>query len=478
MSHRFHQWLHLGRNQAEHFYWLATNRRQSLLSKRQRKPLSLAALERRLLMSATPIDPTLLAGQSPSDSAATEIAVALESDREAANELTKSTFNSVATDVGQVGTTIVFVDANVSDLEYLLADVAQHTPDAEVFVLDSDKDGIETISEVLKSRSDVAAIHLVTHAEGDSVRLGNVLLNSKTIQGFAGQIANWGTSLASDADMIFYGCDLASTSSGQELIESIAALTGADIAASDDDTGLAAYGGDWEFEFVVGKVESDAIVSDSFQDTWRAKLSTITVTTTDDTINGFDGVISLREAILMAGDGDTIVLQAERYDLTRVGWGLFLGDLDITRDVTIIGAGADQTIIRGEMGHRIFDIQDSSNVSISGLTIEKGVAQLGGGIRIRAGSSLELSQVIIEDSDATVAGGGIYSEGRLTIIDSRIVGNRSDGNGAGVYSNGLLDIVRSSLESNRSATRGGGVYIAGGTANLTAVTISGNEASD
>ena len=64
-----------------------------------------------------------------------------------------------------------------------------------------------------------------------------------------------------------------------------------------------------------------------------------------------NGVCTLRGAIQEAnkhGGADTIVLQAVKYTLTRVGTNEDAarnGDLDITHSVTITGAGAGGTII-------------------------------------------------------------------------------------------------------------------------------------
>ena len=48
-----------------------------------------------------------------------------------------------------------------------------------------------------------------------------------------------------------------------------------------------------------------------------------------------------------------------------------IGDLDIAGQLTIVGAGADITIIDG-VGVGIFEISEGSNVSISGVTIQNG----------------------------------------------------------------------------------------------------------
>src|SRR3712207_11786 len=83
--------------------------------------------------------------------------------------------------------------------------------------------------------------------------------------------------------------------------------------------------------------------------------ATITVTTTIDEVND-DGDCSLREAqtaantdevvdACPAGSGaDSISLPAGTYALTVSGNGTTAGDLDITDDTTLIGAGPANTI--------------------------------------------------------------------------------------------------------------------------------------
>ena len=111
--------------------------------------------------------------------------------------------------------------------------------------------------------------------------------------------------------------------------------------------------------------------------------SLITVNTTDDELNS-DGDCSLREAIrasntdsavdaCTAGAGaDTINLPAGIYTLTVLGAGenaAATGDLDITGDLTISGAGAGTTIVDGNATDRVFDtpVSPPTTVSISGV---------------------------------------------------------------------------------------------------------------
>ena len=95
----------------------------------------------------------------------------------------------------------------------------------------------------------------------------------------------WADNLDEGADILFYGCDLAASESGQRLMESIGALTGADVAASDDLTGHTQLGGDWELEYGNGEIETGVIFSPEIQQTWRGALATSTVNSNADTID-------------------------------------------------------------------------------------------------------------------------------------------------------------------------------------------------
>ena len=70
--------------------------------------------------------------------------------------------------------------------------------------------------------------------------------------------------MGEDADILFYGCDLAGNAEGEQFIESISGITGADVAASDDLTGAEELGGDWDLELNVGMIETQALASTSF----------------------------------------------------------------------------------------------------------------------------------------------------------------------------------------------------------------------
>ena len=76
-------------------------------------------------------------------------------------------------------------------------------------------------------------------AEGQ-INLGNSWLTSTTLQQNSDAVAGWGNALTETGDILFYGCNIAADSDGQSLLDDIAELTGADVAASDDANGTRA----------------------------------------------------------------------------------------------------------------------------------------------------------------------------------------------------------------------------------------------
>ena len=299
----------------------------------------MAGLEARRLFSAAPIDPAMVSD------------VDLPAESEASGFETEQP--STVTFDSQSSRDLVILDSGVPHLEELLEDLRDSRDDVDVFVLDADHDGVDQITQILESRTEINSVHIVSHGEGGAVKLGNVWLSGSNLDGYAAQIASWQSSLTSTADLLFSGCDLADTPSGRTFVESIGELSGADVAASSDDTGHADFGGDWDLEFSTGEVESDVPFSAALQESWSGKLATITVTTFADIVDAGDGVTSLREAITAAnagGGGDTI-------DLSTIGAGTFVvssQDLDITHDMTIVGIDPTSTVIDGTGSTRVF----------------------------------------------------------------------------------------------------------------------------
>jgi CSLREA domain-containing protein len=277
-----------------------------------------------------------------------------------------------------------------------------------------------------------------------------------------------------------------------------------------------------------------------------ARAATITVNSTDDSLAS-DGNCTLREAILAAnndtavdgcaaGSGpDVVVVPAGTYQLTGPLGGVdedagLTGDLDVTDDLELFGAGAGTTSILAPIpcsficppGGRVLDVDPAGagiSVRVSGVTLRGGFIGVdeGGAIRNRGtlvvadsvvegimGATapvsaarnqgggifslgpLRIERSVIRDNAAGFGfqsvqsaglGGGISALGPLEVIDSTIAGNRvassdtAPGIGAGISAAGPVNLVRSTMSGNTASTGGG---LAAGDATLVNSTISGN----
>ncbi|WP_372722763.1 DUF4347 domain-containing protein, partial [Novipirellula sp.] len=153
---------------------------------------------------------------------------------------------------------VIFVDAGVEDAETLIEGLRSDADGQTqwlVIRLQADQDGLLQITETLGNLTSVDAVHLLSHGDGRGIQLGNTRLDLDAAPNYAGEIASWGHALDSGADLLIYGCDLASTESGRDLIEILAVVCDCDVAASDDVTGHASRGGDWDLEYTVGDVD-------------------------------------------------------------------------------------------------------------------------------------------------------------------------------------------------------------------------------
>jgi len=194
------------------------------------------------------------------------------------------------------------------------------------------------------------------------------------------------------------------------------------------------------------------------------------------------GVGSLRATIANAAPGDFIIFGVSGV-ISLTG-----GELRLSKDLSIVGPGAEALAISGDFESRIFAIDANITARISGLTLQNGQAAPGehGGAIYNAGN-LTLSSCVIATNAAGQSfelldrsggkGGGIYSVGSLSVLDSVIKWNRTGagasggnqhlygnsgwtgGNGGGICSEGsMMSIVGSSVSNNIAGGGGSGGF--------------------
>ena len=236
----------------------------------------------------------------------------------------------------------------------------------------------------------------------------------------------------------------------------------------------------------------------------------LVVTTTDDVVDPFDGVTSLREAIALVNDGTlsgTITFASGSGEAFENGGLIRVSEtLEITAGVTIAGEGLvtitgdvnnDDVTVDGLTDLSLTSDEDfDDNVRIffagaighsgefSGLTLTGGYAgaslgdSLGGAIRTETETTIRDS--VISGNKALFVGGGVGANNEfLTLVDSTVSGNASGYIGGGVFADNGLLVTGSTVTDNLSSGQdggGGGLAATGGGVVVSSV-ISGNSSS-
>ena len=196
---------------------------------------------------------------------------------------------SIPDTTGAAPREVVFVDSRVQDVATLLKGFA---PGVEVVYLQAGADGLAQMATALGERGDVATVHVLAHGSEGQLWLGGTFLDNSTLAGQADALAALGRGLTADGDLLLYACDLGRGAQGAQLVSNLAALTGADVAASDNRTGAQ---GDWALEIATGHIAAPVALSHDTLAAYGHALATLTVTNNLDS-----GAGSLRQAIVNA----------------------------------------------------------------------------------------------------------------------------------------------------------------------------------
>ena len=182
--------------------------------------------------------------------------------------------------------TLTIIDANIENYQNLV----QGINNSETLLLDHTRNGIEQITEYLANQSNIESIHIFSHGNQAQLQLGNTVFGLDNLTEYSEEIQSWNNALTEDADILFYGCKLASGNDGRDFIEQFSQLSSADIAASDDLTG--GDRGDWDLEITQGTIEAvsvlDPLVASEYSTALEiaiAESGTITINDRWKTIN-------------------------------------------------------------------------------------------------------------------------------------------------------------------------------------------------
>ncbi|MBO7725475.1 MAG: hypothetical protein J6S40_03315 [Thermoguttaceae bacterium] len=203
------------------------------------------------------------------------------------------------------------------------------------------------------------------------------------------------------------------------------------------------------------------------------------VTTLLDIVDEWDSLISLREAIAYAAEGEVVT-----FDASLSGQTIVLGgsELTVNKSLAIDATDIGGITIDAAGQSWVFDIiggDETSPVELIGLTITGGNCPSGGGIFNQG--TLTITNSTISGNTASYEGGGIYNEGMLTVVGSTISGNSSGysryGGGGIINLSGTVSVIDSTISENTSEGEGGGIYNYEGVMTITNSTVSGNNSN-
>lgn len=147
---------------------------------------------------------------------------------------------------------LILIDAAVADYQHLVTAVL---PEADVVVLDPTQDGVVQISQVLASRRGVDSLHILCHGAPGQLQLGSAQLSLGTLGRYAAMIQHWATALTTEAQILLYGCQVAASETGKQLVRYLQRLTGTALAAATQPIGR----GCWQLEFAAASSQTVAV---------------------------------------------------------------------------------------------------------------------------------------------------------------------------------------------------------------------------
>lgn len=166
---------------------------------------------------------------------------------------------------------VLFLDARVENCDSLARGA---TADTEVFVLDSTRDGVEQITRIMANCSDLDSLQIVSHGREAGVQLGSIELCCDNLETYSHLLQQWGKALSERGDILLLGCSVAAGESGAAFVRRLSFIAGADIAASDNLTGSAALGGDWELKFATGEIKASIAIEKEVLEAYTYTLGT------------------------------------------------------------------------------------------------------------------------------------------------------------------------------------------------------------
>lgn len=139
----------------------------------------------------------------------------------------------------------------------------------QVVVINHETAPLDQMDAAIRVAQGIESIRIISHGADGVIRFGDSTLSRFDLESHSDLIKAWADHLSPDADLLVYGCGVASTQSGRDFVDLWSSLTGLDVAASDDLTGAS---GDLDLEYSTGTISIGIRAS---QSDWRTHGTTL-----------------------------------------------------------------------------------------------------------------------------------------------------------------------------------------------------------
>ncbi len=377
-------------------------------------------------------------------------------------------------------TEILFIDAAVPDIASLVAAVP---PAVEIVVIDSTDDPWRQMTDALASHQDLEAVHIVSHGSAGEIQLGGKAYGVDALAAEGSQLADWAPHLAQGADILMYGCSIGAGESGRLLVDALARLSHADVAASTNQTAPASQGGDWVLERQSGDV--GAGVLDFAASTWQGSLASVSLSLA--IRPGATAAVSAGEAVpflFEAANSGTSTLTSVSLSAPQLDAGL------APRTVTVAGASfnigdknLDNSLNPGETwqwsgSYTATQADIATGGALAGALAGDGYLHLTAEVRAKAGalSTSSAGSVLVELNAAPVNQRPDTSVVPLQVNEDGVLAF------TGVHQLAVSDVNQNLVSTRLAVEQGVLSLVPAGAATVTAggngtasLTLSGNE---
>src|SRR5690606_3561990 len=158
------------------------------------------------------------------------------------------------------GTELLILDPAVGHSDHLMAALR---PGVEVVRLDGDGCGLEQIAVAVAGRRGLRALHIVSHGEPGALLLAGERVDLQVLASRHQALTRVAAALGDGAEVLLYGCSVASGPAGRRFLEYLEDVLGTPVAAAEGPIGDPAAGGGW----TLSRRDGGAVPFQAFRET-------------------------------------------------------------------------------------------------------------------------------------------------------------------------------------------------------------------